>query len=368
MAGNKDFSFGILEVASILKLRRKDKFYGRSVDACCPFCGDTKYHLNLNIQKNAFRCNKCGESGGMLRLYGKVMGVDNKEAYKEICEALRIPDESRKIIQREVKKAIENSDSEGEQPDFDKIHKVYTSLFEELVLSEDHKANLIQRGLTEGIIISNKYRSIPEKSMEYEIAQKLLKKCSISDFFGVPGFYMDDENRWKANFSIRRGFLIPVRNFDGKIVGAQIRSDSGTPKYLAFSSSYRKGGTKSTSSVHCVGRFQDFPKTVYLTEGPLKADIAHYFTGYPFLAVQGVNNQKYIEKTFAKLKALGVQRISECFDMDKRKNVQVQKAVAQIEEKAKKHGFSFSSVAWNSDFKGIDDYLCYKHRQLVANS
>lgn len=363
-----EFSFGILEVANILGLKTKSKFYGRSLDARCPFCSDPKFHLNLHLEKNVFRCNRCGESGGMLQLYGKLRGgVNNSDAYKAICEAL-LASETREQIKKQTKEVLETTEAEGEQPDFEKIHKIYAALFDELVLTERHRQDLLRRGLPEGIIIANKYRSIPtSKAWEYRIVQKIMKKYSVSDFYGVPGFHLDEQNDWKANFSTP-GFLIPVRNFEGKIVGAQIRSDSGTPKYLAFSSSYRKGGTKSTSSVHCVGRFQDFPKTVYLTEGPLKADIAHYFTGYPFLAVQGVNNQKYIEKTFAKLKALGVQRISECFDMDKRKNVQVQKAVAQIEEKAKKHGFSFSSVAWNSDFKGIDDYLCYKHRQLVANS
>ena len=33
------------------------------VEAYCPFCGDHgpgKYHLNLNTQKNVYRCNLCG--------------------------------------------------------------------------------------------------------------------------------------------------------------------------------------------------------------------------------------------------------------------------------------------------------------------
>lgn len=367
MAEKKDFEFGILEVASLLGIRRKDKIYGRSVDACCPLCGDTRFHLNLNLQKNAYRCNKCGESGGMLQLYGILRGISNSDAYKEILEELRLSDGgSIKAIQKEVRKAIDNTESEGAAPDFEKIHKVYTSLFEGITLSAEHKANLMRRGLPEGVIVANSYRSVPDKSMEYAIAEKLLTKCSITDFLGVPGFYMDKNNKWKANFSVP-GFFIPIRNFDGKIEGAQIRSDSGTPKYLAFSSSYKKGGTKSTSAIHCVGRFKDFPKTVYVTEGPLKGDIAHFYTGYPFWAVQGVNNQKYIEAILTELKAMGVEKISECFDMDKRTNIEVQKAVAKIEEKAIKMGFSFNSVAWNSKFKGVDDYLCNKHNPSAAN-
>ena len=367
MPPKRDFEFGILEVANLLGLKRREKIYGRSVDVCCPLCGDEKYHLNLNLQKNAYRCNRCGESGGMLQLYGAVKNISNKDAYKEILEYLRLADKSSiTAIQTEVKNGMENNESEGSEPNFELIHRVYTSLFEEITLLPAHKKNLMQRGLPEGVIVANSYRSIPDKSKEYEVAEKIMAKCSLTDLYGVPGFYMDKNNKWKANFPLS-GFLIPVRNFDGRIEGAQIRSDSGTPKYFAFSSSYKKGGTKSTSAVHCVGRFKDFPKTVYITEGPLKADIAHFYTGYPFLAIQGVNNQKYLDVVFSELKSMGVTKISECFDMDKRTKVEVQKAVDKVKEKAIKHGFSFSSTAWNSNFKGIDDYLANKYSPLVAN-
>ena len=59
----QDFPFTIREVAEIMNLhiRRKN---GVSLDADCPFCGDRKGKLNLNLKKNVFKCNRCGESGG----------------------------------------------------------------------------------------------------------------------------------------------------------------------------------------------------------------------------------------------------------------------------------------------------------------
>jgi len=35
-----------------------------------------KGKLNLNTKKNVFKCNRCGESGGMLSLYGRIYGLD----------------------------------------------------------------------------------------------------------------------------------------------------------------------------------------------------------------------------------------------------------------------------------------------------
>ena len=38
----------------------------RDRDVDCPLCDDHKGKMNLNFQKNVFRCNRCGESGGCL--------------------------------------------------------------------------------------------------------------------------------------------------------------------------------------------------------------------------------------------------------------------------------------------------------------
>ena len=95
-----DFPFDIMDVAGILDIRIRRKG-ARSVYADCPFCGDTRGKLNLNIEKNVFRCNYCGEYGGAIALYAKVHGISNSVAYGEICEILQGEAQSRKY---EVKK------------------------------------------------------------------------------------------------------------------------------------------------------------------------------------------------------------------------------------------------------------------------
>ena len=55
------FDYGILDVVQVLHLRkRRGNYYD------CPFCGETHGKLNINVEKNVFRCNRCDASGGML--------------------------------------------------------------------------------------------------------------------------------------------------------------------------------------------------------------------------------------------------------------------------------------------------------------
>ncbi len=57
-----DLPFDIMDVADILDIRIRRRG-ARSVYADCPFCGDSRGKLNLNLEKNVFRCNYCGVSG-----------------------------------------------------------------------------------------------------------------------------------------------------------------------------------------------------------------------------------------------------------------------------------------------------------------
>lgn len=83
----RDYPFTILDIAGILnlKVRRRQP---TNIDVDCPFCGHKKGKMNLNFAKNVFRCNYCGESGGMIELYSKVFQISNAQAFAEICEIL----------------------------------------------------------------------------------------------------------------------------------------------------------------------------------------------------------------------------------------------------------------------------------------
>ena len=82
-----DFPFTIMDVVELLRLhiRRRSPDY---IYADCPLCGSQRGKLCINLTKNAWCSNCCGDSGGMLALYAKAQNVSNATAYSEICDAL----------------------------------------------------------------------------------------------------------------------------------------------------------------------------------------------------------------------------------------------------------------------------------------
>ena len=72
------FDYDISDVVNLLKLQVRHK-NSVSLDVNCPFCGETKGKMNVNLRKNVFRCNRCDVSGGMLNLYGRLYGVNTSE-------------------------------------------------------------------------------------------------------------------------------------------------------------------------------------------------------------------------------------------------------------------------------------------------
>ena len=84
-----DFPFGILDVADILRLNIRRRLPDQ-VYADCPFCSDRRGKMNLNLEKDTWRCNYCGRGGGMLGLYAVLNGVDKSQAYHDICDVLAI--------------------------------------------------------------------------------------------------------------------------------------------------------------------------------------------------------------------------------------------------------------------------------------
>lgn len=79
-------------------------------------------------------------------------------------------------------------------------------------------------------------------------------------------------------------------------------------------------GVSSGSPLHFIGAPA---RTVYITEGCLKADIAHCMMNRTFAAIAGVNNTKQLDLLFAYLKEQGTEEIIEAEDIDKYRNPQV---------------------------------------------
>ena len=97
--------FSILDVTNLLGIMpRNNKIISNCYDINCPFCGDDKYHLNVNLSKGVWRCPKCGEFGNAITMYAKYRGICNQDAYAEIIEGLNLDHLDKIEFQKRAKK------------------------------------------------------------------------------------------------------------------------------------------------------------------------------------------------------------------------------------------------------------------------
>ena len=373
----EEYSFDILDIANLLRLtvRRES---ADSVYVDCPFCRVRRGKLNLNRTKNVWRCNRCGRSGHMFELYAELRGLNVADAKLELADLLaegrmledydfpgcRTSDTAADERKEPVAQSLRASETE--------IDRTMREMLGMLTLKPAHLEHLrTVRGLTDEQIQYLGLKSTPSYKLRHTIPRKLTDKgCQIT---GIPGFFIDKSGKWTVNFySWTAGILIPVRNLDGHICGAQIRldhpiqddpedpDDTGT-KYIWFSSSSKSMGTSSGSPIHFVG--DPHARTVYVTEGALKAGIAHCLTARSFLSIQGANNLGGVEEVLHRLRKNGTQMVIEALDTDKFSNIEVARGAQKLYLMARKCGLRCQSLTWNPNYKGIDDWQIAQKRQ-----
>lgn len=316
------------------------------VEASCPFCGDHgpgKYHLSLNTRTDQYRCNLCGAHGNSITLYAGIKGISNRVAFRELYMGGKVyPLPQQPIPQnteRQPRTLLER-------------HEVYTDMLHFLTLSDRHKENLVDRGLSEKRIEQNMYRSMPSSEESRKLLAHLLRSCG-HDLQGIPGF-----RTYYGTWTISgpAGFLIPVRNKDGLIQGLKIRLDDAdhpARKYRWLSSRSLPNGTRSYSWIHVTGNIGS--KRAYLTEGPLKGDAASFLMDDAlFVCMGGVNATNGLRQT---LMELGVTEVVEAMDMDQTTNPQVRRAVQEIRRIVQTiPRIRYRRYIWNPLYKGVDDY------------
>lgn len=192
----------------------------------------------------------------------------------------------------------------------DRRTAVYQALLSQLNLSDDHKANLLRRGLTQEQIDRLQYRSMPTDDRR-TIVHELTK--SGLNLGGVPGFWMQDS---EVRLSGAPGILIPVRDMADRIQACQIRCDHVDQggKYRWLSSAGKPCGCSSGCPVHIVRPEGSDAGEVWITEGPLKADISALKLKRAILAVGGVGSWPGVIPVIRQLKP---ERVIISFDMDK---------------------------------------------------
>lgn len=296
----------------------------------CPICGHTdwctytsKYAVCMRVQSD-----KEAKNGGWVHYFDKGVKVDYtppppKETVAPVEIAIR--------------------------------HRFYTALLRDLLLSKAHLDNLRKRGLSDEAIKNGEYKTLTDRGRA-QIVKAVIKNTGIEK--GIPGLF------WKqGKFGVYRtlagapGLLIPVRDLDGRIQGMQIRVDNpgDGAKYRWVSSADRNGGTASGAPVHVAKPNRCNTNQVWVTEGPLKADVASHKLGAMFLGVAGVGNWKEVPDILSHIKP---NLVMLAYDADLVTNPAVLKHKDDLEKALRERGFSVANVVWDiADGKGIDDLL-----------
>lgn len=315
------------------------------VEASCPFChdhGPGKYHLSLNTNTDQYRCNLCGAHGNSVSLYAQLKGMSNKEAFREL---------SKEVKTYPFPKQPEPRNTERQPLSLEQRHAAYTDMLGHLTLLDEHRENLLERGLSPERIRRNQYRSMPKTNRDRRLLAALLR-AEGHELLGLPGFrtYYGEWTLTGPN-----GFLIPARNKEGLIQGLKIRlDDESHGKYRWLSSRNMTNGTRSYSWTHVTGDIGS--KRAFLTEGPLKGDIASFLADDAlFVCIGGVSAILRLKSTLINL---GVQEVVEAMDMDQMTKPDVRKAVLTMRKEVKSiPGIRYSKYTWNPAYNGVDDYF-----------
>ena len=353
------------------------RYYGlvvRRGRAVCPFCGGKD---SLSVGKDQYHCFKCNASGNAITFVRQQEHIA-QGVMKRLYEIAGAPCP----IVSPTALANEPIEGTAKTAPPEVLDQTLRELFALLHgLSPKHEAAMKARGFW----TTPPYATFHMKNEECErICRVLISKgCQLK---GVPGFYMKQDGSWTMTLAGLPGFLVPYISMDGKYQGVQKRLDddarkkkdgSERPRYMWWSTRFvpkdgkPETGTPSQAYVHfACEREETFdgklvPKfkngTVFLTEGALKADLAHQFTEQCFMAVPGVNARNLLSPVLKELKKIGVRRVVLAFDMDYEVNEHVKDALDQTRALIKEEGFAYNHLKWDTQgvLKGVDDYYAF---------
>jgi hypothetical protein len=229
---------------------------------------------------------------------------------------------------------------------------IYAKLIREhLVLSLEHRNNLLSRGLTSTAINRNGYKSVPD----FPFAKNVARSLSEYGLERVPGFYKQNDWMMEARAP---GFYIPVRDERGRIQALQIRQDEGKPRYIWFSSPYKPLGASSGAPVHFQNThlIRDTGQAI-ITEGALKADVIACLQNVGTIGIPGVSTfpEDFGHKLREQIPEL--KRTTVAFDSDWQTKPQVKQALFRLIQRLERAGFSVRVKTWWNGAKGYDDYL-----------
>jgi hypothetical protein len=314
----------------------------------CPVCGKRD---NCNVSEKGTYCRRApspyqGRDGGWWH--------PNEESHSRPAP---ISKPVARVVQRRADRQL--------------IHALYSALLRLLVLLPAHRESLQARGLSFQTIERELFRSTPTEEEAREIAENLAETCDLA---GIPGFYKRG-GVWQI-VKTPSGFFVPIRDRDGLIQGLQIRKDylrhEKDPRYTWLSShpDYYHKGTSSGAPVHIqhADRISATGKAL-ITEGALKSIVAGEYLpadegGLIALAGTSAFRENFGEQLKTAWPMLQIVQLA--FDADFRVKREVRGQLYRLARVLSASGLRVRVLTWDTQEKGLDDYLYAEALQKEA--
>lgn len=274
-------------------------------------------------------------------------------------------DGSQKIVSM---RGVKNSKRvEKPRKNISDLHEIYSTFLAKLKLNDSHREQLRARGFNNIEIERIGFKTMPSKFESKNICRKLKKDGFLLE--NVPGFFTPHDETLFVDYYGATGYLIPIRNADGKICALTLRRDDGrSPKYLIISSGDLEKGANSGAPPHFAGvsdqRDLRSVRRIIVTEGAIKAEIIYKYSAIVTIGLVSVTT--FTDSFSADLKKV-FPNLSECgvaFDMDWMTKEPVRHQRERLIETLKKGSLDATGLTWDKSFKGFDDFLFANNHKL----
>ncbi|MDB4928332.1 MAG: hypothetical protein JWM10_816, partial [Myxococcaceae bacterium] len=234
----------------------------------------------------------------------------------------------------------------------------YRAALAALRLDDAHRAALHARGLDDASIDANGYRTLPGGGRE-ALVDALVRAAAGRAAEGIPGASRAGE-AWSSDAI--PGLLIPVRDFDGRIVALRLRPDGAPDGSRDAYLTGRSEGAAAVAHVPLAARAGRGRRLV-LALGELTADVATALSGHP---VAGLPRASSWALALDLVAAWGAPDVAVAFGGAARSEPDVATAQVRLVDALRAAGATVSTWAWDARWKGLDELLCAVRRGEVA--
>ena len=345
----------------------------------CLFCGGKKLRkdMAINLDTEAWYCFSCGKGGhGGVSLYAEVYNLSWHDAKDEVYKRLNISSEHSPIVRHAATPNLSLDVSTAETATPEVLDVANREFLRNLRLSEQHKSNMLNRGLDEIEISKLGYKTLmgtknPDSTkLIWQISDDLERKEIKRD--GVaPWYKTSKQGKWFLNLPNCETMIAPYLSLHNELTGFQGRLNDedlkdGQGKYIWLSSNGKNCGAKPAGMVGYECDFEKIDGTTYpkfftgksgkkylcVTEGVIKGGVAHMISGKPFACLPGVGIQKDFLKDLPELKKIGVTDMILCFDIDQLMNVNVMVQLDLLMSKLREAKFNVTNgTVWDINYK-----------------